>query len=60
MGLATASQEGYRATILYLLLYAMMSVAFLIVFLNARRADGKSLIYLTDFRGFGEKYAVYS
>ena len=60
MGVATASQEGYRATLFYLLLYAVMNVAFLIVFLNARRFDGSSLIYLTDFRGFGTKYTVFS
>lgn len=60
LGLATASQEGYRATIFYLLLYSIMNVAFLVVFLNARRSDKKSLVYLTDFRGFGLKYVAYS
>jgi NADH-quinone oxidoreductase subunit N len=60
LGLSTASQEGYRATIFYLLLYAIMNIAFLIVFLNARRNDAKGLVYLTDFRGFGVKYTAYS
>jgi len=60
MGLSAGSAEGYRTVIFYLLLYAVMNVGLLVVFLNARRADGKGLLYLTDFRGFGQQYAQYS
>jgi len=37
-----------------------MNVGLLTVFLNARRNDGRGLLYLTDFRGFGQRYAQYS
>jgi NADH-quinone oxidoreductase subunit N len=50
IGLLTDTVGGYRSTLLYLLLYIIMTVVFLAVFLNARRSDGLSLIYLTDFR----------
>lgn len=54
MGLATGTLEGYRTTLLYLLIYVVMNIGFLTVFLCARRAsDGFSFIYLTDFRHFG-------
>jgi NADH-quinone oxidoreductase subunit N len=53
LGLACASFEGYRATIIYLLIYSLRNFSFLVLFLNARRADGRSLLYLTDFRGLG-------
>lgn len=52
MGIACGTLEGYRATTLYLFLYALMSVGFLVIFFNARRtSDGRPLKYLTDFRG---------
>jgi NADH-quinone oxidoreductase subunit N len=60
VGLSSASAEGYRTTMFYLVLYALMNIGFLIVFLHARRADGQSLIYLTDFRGFGQRYTQHS
>jgi NADH-quinone oxidoreductase subunit N len=60
LGIASGSFEGHRATLLYLLLYAIMNVGFLVVFLHARRPDGTSLLYITDFRGFGQQYKQYS
>ena len=54
MGLAAGSIEGYRATLIYLFLYVVMNMIFLIAFLNARRSDGLSLLYLTDFRRLAE------
>jgi len=60
MGIAAGSVEGYRATLFYLTLYALMNAGFLVIFLNARREDGYSLLYLTDFRGFGQRYTQYS
>lgn len=37
-----------------------MNIGFLSIFLNARRPDGQGLLYLTDFRGFGDKYPQHS
>jgi NADH-quinone oxidoreductase subunit N len=55
MGLACGTFEGYRATLLYVVLYAVMSVGFLVVFFNARRTrDKRSAEYLTDFRGLAQ------
>lgn len=56
LGVATGSFEGYRATLFYLLIYAVMNIGFLIAFLNARRPDGNSMLYLTDFRGLGQQH----
>lgn len=56
LGVATGSFEGYRATLFYLLIYAIMNIGFLIAFLNARRPDGNSMLYLTDFRGLGQQH----
>ena len=56
LGLAAGSFEGYRTTLLYLFIYAVTNIGFLVVFLNARRADGNSLIYLSDFRGIGQQH----
>jgi NADH-quinone oxidoreductase subunit N len=60
LGLASASFEGYRAALFYIIIYTIINLAFLTVFLQARRADQQSLLYLTDFRGFGQKYSAYS
>jgi len=56
LGVSTNSVEGYRATIIYLFIYALINVGFLMVFLNARRADGSSIVYLSDFRGIAKSY----
>lgn len=60
LGLAAGSFEGYRTTLLYLFIYAVTNIGFLVVFLNARRADGNSLIYLSDFRGIGQQHWLLS
>lgn len=52
LGVACGTAEGYRATLLYLILYVMMSVAFLNIFLYTyREQDSQTPAYLTDFRG---------
>jgi len=56
VGLATNTNEGYRATLFYLVIYAVMNVGFLVVFLNTTRTNGSGLLYLTDFRGLGCRY----
>lgn len=55
MGIACGTFEGYRATALYLFLYAIMSIGFLVIYFNIRRVyDGRSAEYLTDFRGLAQ------
>lgn len=54
IGIASGTIEGYRATLIYLFFYVAINLIFLIVFLNTRRSDGLSLIYLTDFRRLAE------
>lgn len=53
LGLACGTLEGYQTTLLYLHLYALMTLGFLVIFLNLQRLDKKYLIYLSDLRGFG-------
>jgi NADH-quinone oxidoreductase subunit N len=60
LGVSSGAFEGYRATLFYLFIYAIMNIGFLVVFLHTRRSDGKSLVYLTDFRGLGQQYPQYS
>ena len=55
LGLAIGSADGYRSALLYLFIYAITNIGFMLVFLNTTRADKKSLIYLSDFRGLGQK-----
>lgn len=50
MGLTTDSDEGFRAALLYILVYAVMTCAFLTIFLSARKEDGSELLYISDFR----------
>jgi len=50
MGLTTDSDEGYQAAILYIIVYAVMTCAFLAIFLSSRRKDGTELLYVSDFR----------
>ena len=52
--------EGYRTTLFYLLVYALMNVAFLVVFLHTRlREYNTGLLYLTDFRDIGVRYRTH-
>lgn len=61
LGLATASFEGYRSTVVYLIIYIVMNIGFLTVFLTARRTStGATLRYLTDFRELGQQDAMTS
>jgi NADH-quinone oxidoreductase subunit N len=61
LGLATGSFEGYRTTLFYLLIYAIMNIGFLLFFLNTTQVDKQfGLRYLVDFRGFGYDKRGYS
>jgi NADH-quinone oxidoreductase subunit N len=50
MGFTADSDEGYQAALLYIAVYAVMTCAFLTIFLSARRQDGSELLYVSDFR----------
>lgn len=39
----------------YLFVYVLMSAAFLLVFIHARRSDYYNLNYTSDFRGLAKK-----
>lgn len=51
LGLSLQTPDALRATYIYLLVYAIMTGGFLIVFLQARRTDGLNLTFLNDFSG---------
>lgn len=50
MGLTTDSDTGFTAAILYTLIYAVMTCAFLIIYLTSRLTDGRQLLFISDFR----------
>ena len=50
MGLTTDSDGGLSAAVLYILVYAVMTAAFLIIYLTSRLVDGRQLLYISDFR----------
>lgn len=50
MGLVTDSGLGVLATILYIIVYAVMICIFLLVLLLCRVTGKRELIYLSDFR----------
>jgi len=61
LGVACGTAEGYRATLVYLLIYTLMSVAFLnIFFYTYRTQDNQAPIFLTDFRGLSYTNRVAS
>lgn len=50
MGLTTDSDAGFSAAVLYILVYAVMTGAFLVIYLTSRLADGRQLLFISDFR----------
>lgn len=50
MGLTTDSDAGFSAAVLYILIYAVMTCAFLVIYLTSRLADGRQLLFVSDFR----------
>lgn len=53
IGPACVTFEGYRATLSYLFIYALMSTVFLIVLVSTRLDNGDTMLYLTDLRSLG-------
>lgn len=61
MGLTSGTFEGFRATLIYLLLYIIMNTGFFLIFLTTKeKTTNKSLTYLTDFNDFAQKNYLYS
>lgn len=61
MGLTCGTFEGFRAALIYLLLYVIMNAGFFLLFLCTKeKTSNKSLTYLTDFNDFAQKNYVYS
>lgn len=55
IGPACVTFEGYRATIIYLFIYALMSAVLLVVLVaSTSRTNGRPMLYLTDLRMFGQ------
>lgn len=51
LGLSLQTPDALRATYIYLLVYAIMTGGFLIVFLQVRRKDGLNLTFINDLAG---------
>jgi NADH:ubiquinone oxidoreductase subunit 2 (subunit N) len=50
LGLVTDTDEGVRAAFCYLVVYAVMSGGFLLIFTHLRTNAGATFIALSDFR----------
>jgi NADH-quinone oxidoreductase subunit N len=51
LGLVVDSDDGLRSSFFYLVLYAVMTGGFLLVFTHLRKRGGETLLALSDFRG---------
>jgi NADH-quinone oxidoreductase subunit N len=61
MGLTCGTFEGFRAALIYLLLYVIMNAGFFLLFLTTKDTLlNKSLTYLTDFNDFAQNNYIYS
>jgi len=61
MGIACGTYEGFRAALIYLLLYVIMNAGFFLLFLCTKEKTlNKPLTYLTDFNDFAQNNHIYS
>jgi NADH-quinone oxidoreductase subunit N len=61
MGLASGTFEGFRAALLYLVLYILMNLAFFILFLTTQEEKtDRSLIFLADLNDYAQDHYLYS
>jgi NADH-quinone oxidoreductase subunit N len=51
LGLVVDSDDGLRSSFFYLVLYAVMTGGFLLVFTHLRKKGGETMLALSDFRG---------
>jgi NADH-quinone oxidoreductase subunit N len=54
LGLITDTDEGVRSAFFYLVVYAIMTGGFLLIFTHIRKPKGQTLLALSDFRGLGK------
>ena len=55
LGLIVDTDDGLRSAFFYLVLYAIMTGGFLLVFTHLRKKHGETLTALSDFRGLGKR-----
>jgi NADH-quinone oxidoreductase subunit N len=61
IGLACGSANGIRASLIYLLIYAVMNLGLFIIFLNTyEKNSNRNISYLTDFAYFSKNNWLYS
>lgn len=53
LGLVIDSDVALRSVLFYLILYAIMTGGFILIFTQLRRPDGQTFTTLSDFRGLG-------
>jgi len=54
LGLIADTDDALRSAFFYLILYAIMTGGFLLVFTQLRKANGETFVALSDFRGLGK------
>jgi proton-translocating NADH-quinone oxidoreductase chain N len=54
LGLVTDTDDGVRSAFFYLVIYAIMTGGFLLIFTHIRKSEGQTLLALSDFRGLGK------
>jgi NADH-quinone oxidoreductase subunit N len=61
MGLASGTFEGFRAALLYLILYILMNLGFFILFLTTQeKKTDCSFIFLADLKDYADNHYFYS
>jgi NADH-quinone oxidoreductase subunit N len=58
LGLVVDTDDALRSAFFYLVLYAIMTGGFLLVFTHLRKAKGETLTALSDFRGLGKEESL--
>jgi NADH-quinone oxidoreductase subunit N len=61
MGLTSGTFEGFRSSLIYLLLYVIMNIGFFLIFLTTRDIkSNKTLTYIFEFNSFAKDNYLYS
>jgi NADH-quinone oxidoreductase subunit N len=60
LAISVTTDGALGALSVYLILYALMTASFLLVFLHARREDNHNMIYLADLRGLAPRESLLS
>jgi len=54
LGLAIDTDDALRSALFYIILYAVMTGGFLLVFTQLRGPSGETYVAISDFRGLGK------